>query len=80
VVLASDEEQLRGLTELLVDELGSDGPQLAVHKSSGARDRIADPRDARSSSIALVSRTAADTLALGIRASVRLKPRGLESR
>jgi hypothetical protein len=30
---------------LLLDELGFDGQQLDVHKSSSARDRIADPRD-----------------------------------
>jgi hypothetical protein len=65
---ALDEQQLRSVTELLLDEPESD-----------ARAKRA-LSEASPSSFALVSRTAADTLALGIRASVRLKPGGLESR
>jgi hypothetical protein len=40
-----DEGQLRSLTELLLDELGTDRAHLDVHRSSSARDRIADPPD-----------------------------------
>jgi hypothetical protein len=52
VAAASDDEQLRSLRELLVDESGTDGTALLLHKSSSGRDRIADPPDARSSSTA----------------------------
>jgi hypothetical protein len=50
LTLAKDEGRLRSLAELLLDELGSDGPQLDVHKSSAALDRIADRPDTRGSS------------------------------
>jgi hypothetical protein len=46
---ALDDQQK--LTVQVIDELRSDGAHLDVHKSSAARDRIADRPDTRRSSI-----------------------------
>jgi hypothetical protein len=45
---ANDEDYWAGV--LLFDDISTDEPALLVHRSSAARDRVADPRDARRSS------------------------------
>jgi hypothetical protein len=49
--LAPDQEELRSLAELLLDESGAIGVALVFHKSRAARDGNGDPPGACSSSM-----------------------------